>query len=111
MNLGEVPIIKYPLKKLDKNPYLLEHKEYFEKRLSGLVTSRFHAAIYKQQKNICPECEESLFNGEAVEMHHIKPQAKGGKYTLANCQALHRVCHVRITTKSNDRKEDAKVAL
>lgn len=95
--MAETPIIKIPLKKLDKNPYLAENKEYFEKRRQGLITSKFHAAIYKKQENLCIICEESLFNGERIEMHHIKPQREGGKYKLENCQALHRTCHVKVT--------------
>jgi len=97
LNLAETPIIKVPLLKLDKNPYLLENKEYYDKRKSGLVTAKFHAAIYKKQKNLCPVCGDNLFNGERVEMHHLIPQAKGGKYKLNNCQALHRTCHVKVT--------------
>jgi len=74
INLAETPIIKLSLK-LDKNPYLIETKEYFEKRKPGLITSKFHAAIYKKPKNLCPVCGESLFNGERVEMHHLKPRS------------------------------------
>lgn len=97
INLAEIPIIKLSLLKLDKNPYLMADKEYFIKRKQGLITSKFHAAIYKKQKNLCPICDESLFNGEKIEMHHLKPQSKGGLYKLENCQALHRTCHVKVT--------------
>lgn len=66
INQAETPIIKTSLLKLDKNPYLTENKKYFEQRKQGLVTSKFHAAIYKKQNNLCPVCGENLFNGEGV---------------------------------------------
>lgn len=96
-NLAEVTTwIMRPLK-LSRNPYLLENREYFEKRREGRIAAKFRATVYKKFNHTCPTCEESLHNGEPVELHHIVPVQKGGKYSLTNIQPLHRVCHQKIT--------------
>ena len=53
--------------------------------------------MYKNFKNICILCGESLHNGEPVELHHILPAKDGGKYSLKNMQPLHQICHQSIT--------------
>jgi RNA-directed DNA polymerase len=83
--------------KLDRNPYLDDDKKYFLKRRQDLVLAKFRKAIYKKFNNMCPGCKQSLHNGELVELHHINPQKKGGKYTLNNIQPLHQVCHQKVT--------------
>jgi RNA-directed DNA polymerase len=100
-NIAETNITtKRPLLKLDKNPYLLENKTYFEERQQGIIVARFRAEIYKKFNNLCPTCGESLFNGEKVELHHIEPIRRGGKYNLLNIQPLHQMCHQQVTNKS-----------
>lgn len=110
VNLGEIAIvIKRPLK-LDKNPYLTEHQEYFEKRREQLIEAKFRAAIYKDYKHKCPVCEMSLHNGEPVELHHIIPRIEGGKYTRENILPLHQICHHQVT-RGNHTLQRLKVAL
>src|SRR6185312_12569524 len=72
-NLAEVTTwVMRPLK-LDRNPYLLEHKNYFEKRREIKVAAKFRAAIYKKYAHTCPVCGQSLHNGEPIELHHVQP--------------------------------------
>lgn len=85
-----------PLKQ-DKNPYLRENLEYFDKRREKLIEAKFRKAIYKLFKQICPVCEESLHNGEYVELHHIIPRKSRGKYSLENIVPLHQICHRQVT--------------
>jgi len=73
INLAEIPIIKATPLKLDKNPYRLDNKEYFNKRKEQLISAKFKATIYKIYKHMCPICGESLHNGESVELHHVIP--------------------------------------
>lgn len=102
LNLSEVKPSIHKLLKLDRNPYLLEDKDYYEKRLIEKSSARFREAIFKKYKHLCPVCLESLHNGENVELHHIKPVKEGGKYTMSNIQPLHQICHQKITyNKSN----------
>lgn len=79
------------------NPYLIENKEYYEKRGQIRTQARFRAAIYRKFKHTCPYCEQSLHNGEPIELHHIIPQKDQGKWTMENIQPLHRICHQNIT--------------
>jgi RNA-directed DNA polymerase len=97
INLSEISIIQLRPLKLDRNPYNLENKEYFLKRKKGLIFAKFRAKIYKKFNNLCPVCRETLFNGENVDLHHIKPIKEGGKYKLDNIEPLHQICHQQIT--------------
>jgi RNA-directed DNA polymerase len=96
-NLSETNIIIRPLYSIDKNPYLLENKTYFQKRLIRKNLSQFREAIYMKFDQLCPYCKESLHNGEQVDLHHIKSVKNGGEYSLTNIQPLHQTCHISIT--------------
>jgi len=97
INLSEVTTwVLRPLK-LDLNPYILTNKEYFETRRRGRIAAKFRAAIYRKYNHVCPVCEDSLHNGEPIELHHIRPVKDGGKYTMENIQPLHRICHQKVT--------------
>lgn len=97
INLGEIPIIKLRPLKLDRNPFKKEDIEYFEKRKERLIDAKFRAAVYKKYKQLCPNCGESLHNGELVELHHIIPTKSKGKYNLKNIVPLHQICHQQVT--------------
>jgi RNA-directed DNA polymerase len=95
--LAEIAIISLRPLKQNRNPYISSDKEYFHKRKTSVIFAKFRAAVYKKYNNICPVCGSSLFNGENVELHHIDPVKKGGKYTLKNVQPLHQICHQNVT--------------
>lgn len=97
INLGEISIIIMRPLKLDKNPYLSENLEYYEKRREKLIGAKFRQLVYKLFKQKCPICNESLHNEELVELHHIDPQKSGGKYSLENIVPLHELCHQQVT--------------
>jgi RNA-directed DNA polymerase len=107
INLGEISIISPKPLKLDRNPYLSEDREYFEKRRQKLINAKFRAAIYKKFEHQCPRCGESLHNGEQVDLHHIEPQKTGGKYSMKNIQPLHQICHQQVTYE-NRKSESLK---
>lgn len=110
LNLAEIPIIKHTPLKLDRNPYIIANREYFEKRKEKLISAKFRAAIYKIYKHNCPMCGESLHNGESVELHHIIPRKIGGKYSTENILPLHELCHKQVT-HGNKSLERFKLAL
>lgn len=99
-NISETPIKIKTLLKLDQNPYLLENKSYFQKRLINKNAAKFREAIFKKYDHLCPLCNETLHNGETVELHHIKPAKDGGEYSLTNIQPLHQICHISITHRN-----------
>jgi RNA-directed DNA polymerase len=60
--------------------------------------------IAKRQKGACPECGESLFNDEEIEVHHRQPRAQGGRDTYGNLSLVHLLCHQHIHAK-DERKD------
>ena len=60
-------------------------------RAKDLPPSRRKLAL--QQNGRCRQCGESLFNGEALHVHHKLPRAQGGTDTYANLELLHASCH------------------
>ena len=97
INIAEIRPAKHVLLNLTKNPYSLNDKEYFDKRSIQKIEARFRQTIYKKYNHKCPECLESLHNGEEVELHHIKAFKDGGKYTISNIRPLHQICHQKVT--------------
>jgi predicted restriction endonuclease len=77
------------------NPY--SNREYYERYPRIVITEKFRELIYKRFKNKCVVCGESLSNSEQVDLHHLKPKAKGEKYTIKNIVPVHQTCHVGIT--------------
>lgn len=92
-----------PLKQ-DKNPYIKENQEYYNKRREKLIEAKLRNTLYKLYKQKCPICEQSLHNDEPVELHHIEPRKTGGKYSLKNILPLHRICHQQVSHKTKDLK-------
>lgn len=52
--------------------------------------------LAKKQGYMCLTCGDSLFNGEELQLHHIKPKKQGGKDNLSNLQLVHLYCHQQI---------------
>lgn len=106
---ARVTTIKYKVKRTDLNPYLEEDRPYFEKRREERLLSKLRLKVFKKCGNTCSVCGQSLLGDEKVELHHIKPKKEGGKNTVRNLQALHRICHVKIThaqvTKTSNQKQ------
>jgi len=50
----------------------------------------------KRQEHVCPNCGETLYNGEELHKNHIVPRAQGGKNTYDNLQLVHVECHKQI---------------
>lgn len=55
--------------------------------------------IAQKQGGLCPQCGDSLFNGEQLHIHHIQPKARGGKDNYGNLQLLHLYCHQQVHGK------------
>jgi len=97
INLGEISIIQLRPLKLDKNPYIIENQEYFNRRREKIIEAKFRSTLFKKYKQTCSVCGESLHNGESVELHHIVPKKSLGKYSLENIVPLHQICHQQVT--------------
>jgi RNA-directed DNA polymerase len=95
------PIERHIKVKGDASPDDPSLKEYWDKRRTSLGKSRFNKGskfftIAKNQDWKCPECGESLLNGEEIETHHIVPVAEGGTDDVENLQHLHSSCHFQV---------------
>jgi RNA-directed DNA polymerase len=97
LNIGETTIISPRPLKQNRNPYMIKDMEYYNERRENGMYAKFRKEIYKKYKYICHICGDSLMNGERVELHHIEPRKKGGKYDMKNIQPLHQICHQKIT--------------
>jgi RNA-directed DNA polymerase len=52
--------------------------------------------VARNQKYVCEVCGESLFNGEELHKHHVKPREEGGEDTYRNLKLVHLYCHQQI---------------
>jgi RNA-directed DNA polymerase len=52
--------------------------------------------IIQLQQARCPHCDQSLFNGEEVHIHHKQPRCQGGTNHASNLVAVHLVCHLQL---------------
>jgi RNA-directed DNA polymerase len=76
-------------------------KKYWQERIKTHVKdlASGEQRIAKNQKYVCEVCKESLFNGEELQTHHVKPKSEGGKDTYHNLRLVHLYCHQQIHSK------------
>ena len=94
---AKVKTIKVLAKKTMLNPYKLEDRKYFERIRERKIVSKLREKVYEKYKGKCPVCEQSLYNGEKIELHHVKPKKERGLNSISNLQPLHRICHIKVT--------------
>jgi RNA-directed DNA polymerase len=76
-------------------------KKYWQERIKTHVKNLASSEqrIAKNHKYVCEVCKESLFNGEELQTHHVKPKSEGGKDTYHNLRLVHLYCHQQIHSK------------
>jgi RNA-directed DNA polymerase len=55
--------------------------------------------VAKRQNWKCPNCRQSLFNGESIQTHHIVLVKDGGSDDTENLIHLHSACHKQEHSK------------
>jgi RNA-directed DNA polymerase len=103
--IAKTPIERHIKVKGDASPDDPALKEYWEKRKQkhGKNYWEKNSPYYKVALNQswkCPECGDSLFNGEEIETHHTVPVAEGGTNDIENLRHLHVTCHKRVHSKT-----------
>jgi RNA-directed DNA polymerase len=97
------PIERHTLVKGRSSPDDPRLKDYWEQRQAAkakdLTFSKQKLAM--RQKGRCPECGESLFNDEELQVHHLLPLSQGGKSSYSNLALVHLLCHQHIHAKMN----------
>ena len=98
--IGYTRIQRHVLIKGDASPDNPGLAEYFDQRRkrSRQIGNYPKAAqrIIALQQAKCPNCGQSLFNGEDVHIHHKLPRSQGGTNHSANLMAVHLVCHAQL---------------
>jgi RNA-directed DNA polymerase len=77
------------------DPSLRDYWKQREQRKSKSLAPR-KLKIARRQGFTCPNCGESLFNGEPLHIHHLEPKKQGGGDQIGNLRLLHQYCHQQI---------------
>jgi RNA-directed DNA polymerase len=72
--------------------------DYWIKRQATLAKdlTRSKQKLARKQRGRCPECGQSLFNDEELQVHHLLARSQGGKDSYRNLALVHLLCHQRI---------------
>jgi RNA-directed DNA polymerase len=73
-------------------------REYWRKRAAAKAAAHPPSVqkLARNQEFLCPVCHDSLFNGEEVHKHHVRPRSQGGKDSYSNLRLVHLPCHQQL---------------
>ena len=98
--IGYTRIQRHTLIQCQASPDNPDFRDYFEQRAqrSKQIENYPKAAqrVIRQQQAKCPNCGQSLFNGEDIHIHHTIPRRQGGTNHSSNLVAVHLVCHSQL---------------
>ncbi|MEW6737411.1 MAG: group II intron maturase-specific domain-containing protein [Acidobacteriota bacterium] len=99
--LASTKIIRHTKVKGNASPDDPMLQTYWEERNARYGKSYFvkNSKLYKiaeKQKWSCPICNDMLFNGESIHIHHIVRVIDGGREDEDNLQILHLECHGQL---------------
>ena len=80
------------------DPALRQYWEHRERHKAQLLPPSLHKLAQVQQGR-CLVCGASLFNDEALHIHHRKPRSQGGGSDDRNLALVHLYCHQQIHSK------------
>ena len=66
--------------------------------------SKFYRVAENQQWR-CPVCQEHLFNGEGVHLHHVVAIENGGTDNEENLRLLHQICHRHVHSQQAESRK------
>ncbi len=92
------PIERHTLVKGRSSPDDPRLQDYWMKRQAAKARDLTFSKqkLAKRQKGRCPECGESLFNEEELQVHHRLAKSQGGKDVYSNLVLVHLLCHQHI---------------
>jgi RNA-directed DNA polymerase len=101
------PIERHILVKGTSSPDDPSLKAYWEQRANTQVSdlSPNRQKLARWQRGLCPQCRNSLFNGEELHVHHVLPREHGGPSTYDNLQLVHLFCHQQAHAKEHGHDE------
>jgi len=89
------------------DPDLRDYWSWREKAKVAQLGATGRRVVARNQGYRCPVCGESLFNGEELHQHHIKPRKQGGSHHYRNLELVHLYCHQQ---RHHGTKKDRGVA-
>jgi len=104
------PIERHTLVKGRSSPDDPGLKDYWAKRQAAKAKDLTFSKqkLAKRQKGRCPECGESLFNDEELQVHHLLARSLGGKNSYSNLALVHLFCHQHIHAKTKRTMRDCQ---
>jgi RNA-directed DNA polymerase len=96
------PIERHTLVKGTSSPDDPRLKSYWMERQAAKAKDLTFSKqkLAKRQHGRCPQCGESLFNDEELQVHHLHARAEGGKNVYSNLVLVHLLCHQHIHAAS-----------
>src|SRR5947209_6136291 len=85
----------------EANPYDPAWETYFEKRLDVHMAARLQGKrwliqLWKEQRGLCPVCNQKITKITGWHSHHILWRSKGGSERAENRVLLHPTCHQQV---------------
>lgn len=105
MQIQWIPIERHILVRHGHSPDNPSQREYWhkrEKRKIQLLPTKRHRKLAQTQKGLCPLCQDWLYTGEPLHIHHNIPKSKGGTDELANLKLLHITCHQQAHRRKDE---------
>ena len=101
-----IPIERHILVKHGFSPDNPSQQKYWikrEKRKLQLLPTLRHRKLAKTQEGKCPVCQDWLYTGELLHIHHKIAKVDGGTDELSNLSLLHTTCHHQMhKSKGNE---------
>jgi len=103
-NPAYLPIQRHTKIRQEANPFDPEWELYFEKRLETKMVNHFHGRkqlirLWREQKGVCPVCQERITVETGWNNHHITSRVLGGPDTYENRVLLHPNCHRMVHSR------------
>jgi RNA-directed DNA polymerase len=104
------PIERHVLVKGRASPDDPSLKDYWTKRQAAKAKDLTFSKqkLAKRQHGRCPECGDSLFNEEELQVHHLLARSQGGKNSYSNLALVHLLCHQHIHAKTERAMSDCR---
>jgi len=98
---SNTPIKRHTIIKSDVNPYDPAWEVYREERQGLKMASNLHgrrrlSSLWREQKGICPVCNQLITKLTGWHNHHIVYRTLGGSDTRENRVLLHPECHRKV---------------
>jgi RNA-directed DNA polymerase len=105
-----LPIERHTLVKGRSSPDDPRLADYWAKRQAAKARDLTFSKqkLAKRQQGRCPECGESLFNDEELQIHHLLARSRGGKDSYSNLVLVHLLCHQHIHVKTERAMRDCQ---